>query len=189
MLILMAVCVSCKKEPDPELPFMTFSIDLSWSVWVEFQLAGSEKAIIDWGDGSESKTHTLLSYHASDWDSGSPKYRFRHVYFSSDERPDSPYYTIKITGENITHLDCSHVELMSLDVSKNAKLIYLRCGSNGLSIKMLNDLFKTLHSNNSDYKSINISNNPGTDACDRSIATDKGWSVYSYSYTYIYLNQ
>jgi hypothetical protein len=48
-----------------------------------------------------------------------------------------------------------------------------------LSIGALNALFGTLHSNTIpfDIKEIFIGNNPGTDGCNRSIATNKGWMV------------
>jgi len=42
--------------------------------------------------------------------------------------------------------------------------------------KGLNPLFRTLHSN-AGVKVIYISNNPGTTACDPSIAEAKGWVV------------
>jgi len=65
-----------------------------------------------------------------------------------------------------------------LDVSKNPALESLWCSDNQLSVIGLNALFGTLHDNAiSDGKSIYISDNPGTDSCNTSIATAKGWEV------------
>ena len=47
-----------------------------------------------------------------------------------------------------------------------------------LSAPALNSLFWTLHSNTvKDEKTVIIYDNPGTNACDQSIATCKGWTV------------
>ena len=70
-------------------------------------------------------------------------------------------------------------QITSLDLSNNTVLEFLDCRSNNLSTEALNALFETLH----DYsypifiypKEILIDDNPGTDDCDRSIATNKGW--------------
>jgi hypothetical protein len=111
----------------------------------------------------------------------------------------------KMTGldvnDNIalTHLNCQWNELTSLDVSKNSALQYLECrnnqitalkvsnntalvivncNSNRMEANEINSLFHTLPVNNSAVtKIIDISRNPGTDACDMSIATTKGWTV------------
>jgi len=67
-----------------------------------------------------------------------------------------------------------------LDVSKNTKLIYLVCDSNQFTAEALNALFVTLHGNppvSGDTKTIYIGNNLGTAACNRSTATNKGWTV------------
>jgi hypothetical protein len=50
---------------------------------------------------------------------------------------------------------------------------------------VLNVLFGTLHDNNiAEGKFIIIGGNPGAEYCDRSIATGKGWSVFTYVYEY-----
>ena len=74
-------------------------------------------------------------------------------------------------------LNCSGNQLTSLDVKNNTALTSLDCYSNQFSSEALNALFVTLHNNfvNWGYKWVNISYNPGTADCDRSIATSKGW--------------
>ena len=100
----------------------------------------------------------------------------------------------------LTRLDCSLNQLTSLDVSNNPALLSLYCNdnrltsldvniktltrldcsSNQLSAEELNAIFRNLpralpftYSNFA-----HISANPGTDTCDRSIATEKGWFVF-----------
>jgi len=66
-----------------------------------------------------------------------------------------------------------------LDLSSNTFLKWVSCENNLLSTGALNDLFQTLHSNNTLFSRgfINISNNPGSGTCDRNIATGKWWIV------------
>jgi len=89
---------------------------------VQIYLSGSGTFTIDWGDGSESETHTLLEQKYCFDD----KYAFRHNY------SDTSAHTIKITGDSITHLRCSFNQLTSLDISKNAALTWLDCSNNRL---------------------------------------------------------
>ena len=70
-------------------------------------------------------------------------------------------------------LACSNNQLTSLDVSKNTILTRLWCHDNQLDVNALNNLFKTLPNIANGY--ISIDDNHGTDSCDRSIATNKGW--------------
>ena len=88
--------------------------------------------------------------------------------------------SLYLTENNqLSYLDCSNNRLTSLDLSNNTKLVSLECSYNQLSVEALNALFGTLHNNyNWEYKWIYINNNPGTDACNQSIATGKGWIVY-----------
>lgn len=78
----------------------------------------------------------------------------------------------------LQRLSCEINQLKSLDLSKNnnLRLVYLR--SNELSAAEINSLFKSLHNNKtSKTQLICIGGNPGTDSCDKSIATNKGWKV------------
>ena len=69
-------------------------------------------------------------------------------------------------------------QLTSLKISKNSELSFIQCGSNQLSAKALNELFGMLNNNpNLVDKTISIGNNPGTDACKQSIATEKEWRM------------
>jgi len=81
----------------------------------------------------------------------------------------------------LAKLNCEGNQLTSLDLSNNGLLYEVNCSHNNLSVAALNALFETLHDH--DYsaiyiqKNIRIGNNPGTDGCDKSIATEKGWEV------------
>jgi hypothetical protein len=78
----------------------------------------------------------------------------------------------------LKQLACGGGELTSLDVSKNTELVYIKCRSNNISAEALNALFGSLPTRTaSDNAEIVIGYNPGTDNCDRSIATGKGWTV------------
>ena len=74
-------------------------------------------------------------------------------------------------------LDCSKNPLGSIDLSTNSKLESIRCEDNALTAEALNALFKSLHGNEIEGKKIYIAKNPGTNDCDQSIATEKGWIV------------
>jgi len=67
--------------------------------------------------------------------------------------------------------------LQHLDLSANTALKTLYCDENDLSAEALNALLTSLHSNDIVGKKIYIAKNPGTNDCDPSIATDKGWIV------------
>jgi hypothetical protein len=97
----------------------------------------------------------------------------------------------------LMELECEENRLTSLDVSKNTKLATLNCTgnqlasldvsgctelsivnikTNQLSTTALNEVFTELPAVT--YGSyILITGNPGTSACDKSIATNKGWNV------------
>lgn len=77
---------------------------------------------------------------------------------------------------NLMWLDCSINQLTNLDVNKNIALTFLNCNTNKLTNNSLETLFKTLNTN-VDTKNIYIGGNPGTEECDRGIATSKGWIV------------
>ena len=68
--------------------------------------------------------------------------------------------TIKIYGDYLTHIECSHNKLINLDVSNNKKIIYLSCSHSKLqkidlsNNKQLLELFCT----DNKLSSININN-------------------------------
>ena len=82
---------------------------------ISFYMAGSGNVTIDWGD--ENVANSMLYEERSE---------FSHNYSIESS------YIIKITGENITYLNCSNNGLTGLDVSKNSGLRELNCGSNQL---------------------------------------------------------
>ena len=95
--------------------------------------------------------------------------------------------SLNCSGNQLTSLDlskntalrelyCWNNQLISLDVSKNnTALVNLSCYRNLLQTDALNALFYSLPYVTSGE--LDIYYNPGTDACDRSIATAKGWKV------------
>jgi len=91
---------------------------------VKIYLAGSGTVTIDWGDGSEIMAYTLGEYNAR-W------FRVRNEY--SHNYANETSRTITITGECITHMDCTGNQLTSLDVSRNPNIILLECRFNQLT--------------------------------------------------------
>lgn len=104
----------------------------------------------------------------------------------------------------LTELDCAYNKLISLDVSKNTALVVLYCGANELTSldvskctaltrlvcyrnqltsKALNKIFtdlpkgKLIEDSDYDQSYIDISDNPGSETCNKSIAENKGWKV------------
>ena len=89
----------------------------------------------------------------------------------------------------LTLLKCYENQLNSLDLSQNIALMTLNIRYNQFDVNALNAMFETLHSNDTTVditihsivmrfaKMVDIDGNPGTETCDRSIATDKKWSV------------
>ena len=132
-----------------------------------FSMSGSGTILINWGDGSAPQTHRLSSWLTS----------FFHTHSGT------PPFVVTIEGDDITSLICSGSHLIDLDVSRIAGLTNLNCANNQLSAEALNALFKTLPipQDWDIYQRrslISIGNNPGTATADRSIATDRGWTVW-----------
>jgi len=96
-------------------------------------------------------------------------------------------------------LNCDHNQLTSLDVSKCTALVYfsceenkitslninsaalirLKCYYNQLSASALNSLFNSLPTRKwEDQATVGCLGNPGSSACDITIALKKGWGVY-----------
>jgi len=111
---LMILLAACSKEPD--IPAMTLILENNWGTPAVISLCGTGTVTIDWGDGSESEKKELST---SEFTSISHAYK-------------KGLYTIKISGNHITHLNCSNNLLTDLDVSKNTALNYLDCSMNYL---------------------------------------------------------
>ena len=92
---------------------------------VSIYLAGTGTATIDWGDGNVSSNENLTEYIEDDAD--------RDIYKYSHTFNTSAICTITIKGKKITMLSCSHINLKSLDVSKNSALEILVCSRNQLT--------------------------------------------------------
>ena len=97
---------------------------------------------------------------------------------------DTPLKSLNvIKNTKLETLHCNNTQLTSLDMSNNTELKDLWCWNNKMNTVALNALFGTLHSNTiTNYwgevtKNIYIGGNPGTNGCDTSIATAKGWTV------------
>ena len=97
-------------------------------------------------------------------------------------------YGVECWGNYITELDvtnnpdlwllyCSGNSFRKLDVSHNQKLSSLYITFNLFTAEEINEVFHTLHNQNNGSKKVYIGDNPGTDDCDTSIATQKGWRV------------
>ena len=73
---------------------------------------------------------------------------------------------------------CQENEITSLDVSTCTVLTELVCNNNQLSTSELNSLFNSLPERKpNDGAIINFRDNPGSDTCDKTIATKKGWAI------------
>ena len=80
-----------------------------------------------------------------------------------------------------TELDvllCYGNSLTSLDLTNNTKIVDVYCDNNNMTAAALNALYGTLHNNTIEnrVKKIYITDNPGADDSNISIATAKGWN-------------
>lgn len=76
----------------------------------------------------------------------------------------------------LTMLLCDKNQLTNLNVSKCSELEYVSCSGNLLSAEALNVLFDMLPLRPEERKGfIYFENNPGTNTCNREIASVKGW--------------
>ena len=178
-------------------PKMLLTLQGSGDFWLG--LGGYGEIEIEWGDGmitsdylsgisyfshtfSEITSYTIIIYGASIEFLNCYNFRLTNLDVSKN-----PALTELYCGNNqltnldismnpaLTRLDCQNNQLTSLDVSKNINLGFLNCQSNQLSTNALNALFETLPNRNFPSGDLRINNNPGTNTCDRSIATNKNW--------------
>ena len=80
-------------------------------------------------------------------------------------------------NSSLTNLICDGNQLTSLDAGNTMALMLLNCRKNKLTAEALNILFDTLNATQEEGKILYIRNNPGTNTCNRSIATDKHWKI------------
>jgi len=117
---------------------MTMTTQKSGEVLIIMQ--GSGTATIDWDDGTTSETKTLSNVNTE----------FKHTYSSTSPR------TINITGENITELVCSAIQLTSLAVSNNTALVLLDCNANQITSLDVSNNSALTHLNCGDNKISNL---------------------------------
>ena len=80
-------------------------------------------------------------------------------------------------NSSLINLICNENQLTSLDASNTKALMFLNCRKNKLTAEALNSLFGTLNVTKEEGKILYIRNNPGTNTCNHSIATDKHWKI------------
>jgi len=171
------------------------------------KLAGNGTLVIDWGDGTANETHILTSPEPSSavpFRHTCHEASTRTVtiigenitclacdcpeLISLDVSRNTSLKNLICINSQMTDLDvsnntalnnliCVYSQLTDLDVRKNLVLTRLDCSGNELSAEALNNLFATLPQPISLIGKIQISDNPGTDDCDRSIAENNGWWV------------
>jgi len=155
---MISVCFACNKQPGVPAMTMTMRIDRPYPLFwpVTILLSGTGSVTIDWGDNN-SETFTLNAYKEDDWAYFDNKYKYNHAYSASST------YTIRIEGENITHMTCnsSGGELTSLNVRENNRLEYLDCWVNQLTSLDVskNTLLKSLICQNNQLKDLDLREN------------------------------
>jgi len=141
LLVVFSGCKKDNNDEDETIIIMTTAREGEVTIY----MAGSGTVTIDWGDGTEIKTHILSS----------DSYYFFHTYSNSHFR------TITIIGKNITYLNCSGNQLTSLDVSKNTKMTHLECQYNKLTSLNVSGAITLTHLFcwNNELKSLDVSKN------------------------------
>ena len=104
-------------EPDQEVESIITMTTTARQI--RFFMSGKKTATIDWGDGAMPDTVAFV-------DNFNKRLLFR-------EYSDAATRTIKITGLNITELECDNSLLTALDVSRNTALKHLECHDNQLT--------------------------------------------------------
>ena len=128
-LTMIALCIlivfSCgnylTKAPENNGTPNISMIVMQYNNRVILYMAGSDKITIDWWNGIV-KEKKLKDFNDNFFGyNHNYKYRVAHFYFGTTAR------TIKISGNNITHLRIAHEKLTSLDVSGATTLKWLDC--------------------------------------------------------------
>jgi len=129
-------------EPSPQAEPMILTMQGTGAKTIK--MAGTGAISINWGDGPKDYLLSLAVQNFSYTYSGNPDVR-----------------TVTITGENITHLDCSNIEILSLDITKNTALKELKCRFNEIrSLDVTkNTALTELWCDNNRLQALNLSNN------------------------------
>ena len=171
-------------------------------VWMT--MAGNGPIEIDWDNGLPNQQYTLSDISSVYSSQTYPDMQPRTIIISGDitclvcngsrltgldvsnntELTELNCYNNRLTNLDVskntalTNLDCSNNRLTSLDLSNaNYHLNSVNCRNNQLAADALNYFFDTLPVNLMS-RIVYMGNNPGTQTCDRSIATNKDWNVY-----------
>jgi len=107
---------NCTVTVSESIP-MTVIMELSDVKNIVFSADGFGPLVVDWGDGTA--TETLLTY-------GTLTY-LSHRYFEKSS------YSVTVSGENITVLNCNDIPIRRLKISDNNTLTQLNCSGNRLT--------------------------------------------------------
>ena len=94
--------------------------------------------------------------------------------------PSLAFITGLSTCTALQKLAISQCNFTSLDLTGLNALNEVAVWNNSLNTYNLNFLFLTLNTTAIPYKSISIANNPGSNTCDRTLATGRGWTVIEF---------
>ncbi len=183
LLILSALFLitACKKKSDDSnritMKVHPYLSETDNYYYVDF-MVGPGDVNVNWGDGRTEHFSSSVT-------------DIRHHYL------DSGTYTVTITSSNIKRFYTSNLQVDDIDIrscsdlrsisSVNGNLGALDASNceyirtieidrNNFSAEALNNLFKSLPQHEEGYQaSLYISNNPGAETCDKSIAENKGW--------------
>jgi hypothetical protein len=149
------MCSSCNKDDssneDNPIDLGVKMIMTTEASEVSFQIGGTGRMIIDWGDGTPLGEYVL-----------SPADRNLQTPIYAHEYSNISTHTLTINAENITTFGSNENQLTSLDVSNNTALINLSC-SNEYQLKKLdvskNIALKLLLVRDTKLKSLDVSKN------------------------------
>jgi hypothetical protein len=149
LVLLLAFGASCRRLKENQM-----ALTLNANGEVQLKLDGEGPVTIDWGDGSPWITRDLIPLWSENADEN--KNAFKNAYSGK------PPYTITISGENITDLDCGKMGLTAIDVRKNAKLEVLECSDNQLTQMDVrsNSKLRRLKCEKNQLTKIDLSKNP-----------------------------
>ena len=134
-----------------------------------FQIGGTGKMTLNWGDGSETETYTLVwSNEDNFWGNTANQYSHRYTEAST--------CTITISGDDVTHFIYNSAPITHLDVSNNSRLRVLGCSNSELThLNLSKNLWlSNLNCFNNKIENLDISNNKQLTylSCDMNRITD-----------------
>ena len=141
LFIALSACDS-KTEPLEATPSITLTTTNS-NMYI--QLAGSGKAVIDWGEGSKQTIELFADY-----------------FNGSTEYIHACGRVITITGDSITYFTCNGCHVTALDVRNCPTLAFLVCGNNQLTALDVsnNPMLEWLYCSSNQLTTLDVSHNP-----------------------------